>query len=330
VREEVCTGCGFCEYACPVVGKSAIVVQGVQPQVFIAQVSPEEFTGERIRNLFSVKIRDCSLRGVDVYEGKDRLYEYIDGGAEVYLSYHFRQVAVATYVPEGGGEIAVEVWEFEKPEDAFGAYSLNRAGTEYSLGDEAFFQGNNLWVWKAKYYLSLVPSSPAIRIEDVISIAESVVGKMALMRYTVPRLLRSLPREGLISSSVKFFHEKIVLDNIEITKKPIEENIFRLGEDTDAVIGEYVIERVPTTKKLLIIKYPSVERAEEAKGAYSSLRRYWGEPFTMLDGLLCFQGEEGFSGVLSEGRYLIVSFMSPDELWAESYIQYTATMLPAE
>ncbi|MFN3466775.1 MAG: DUF6599 family protein, partial [Candidatus Brocadiales bacterium] len=332
VREEICTGCGFCEHACPVVGKSAILVEGIQPQVLVAAVGAEEYVGYDIKYLFPQKVGDWSMKGkVMVYSGEKGLYEYIDGGAEPYLSYSFQQVAIAAYEDSTGRKISVEVWEFGDVEDAFGAYSLNRTGTEYYLlEDEAFLQDNNLWVWRGKYYLSLLPDAHDVRADDVVGIAQSLLARMPGERNAPPRLLRYLPTEGLIYTSIKFFHKKIVLDNIYVSKRPLEENVFGLGEGTDALLGEYVIERGVPTKKLLLIKYPDAELAKKGKMRYIKLRQSWGEPSEALNGIVCFKGEEGFSGVYCKGSYLIVTFMSPDELWAEHYIQYVTRELPAE
>ena len=42
VREEACIGCGFCEKVCPVNGRSAIVVEGIQPQVMVKDMGTTE------------------------------------------------------------------------------------------------------------------------------------------------------------------------------------------------------------------------------------------------------------------------------------------------
>jgi polyferredoxin len=332
VREEMCTGCGFCEYACPVVGRSAILVEGIQPQVAVVPVANEEgYGGYRIKYLFSQKVGDWVIKGqAEVFSGEKGLYEYIDGGAEPYLSYSFQQVATATYADTTGREILAEVWEFDDEDDAFGAYCLNRVGTEYQLGDEAFLQDNNLWVWKGKYYLSVVPNVHTVRFDDVIRIAEALLDNIPGDVCAPPAMLKYLPTEGLIYSSIRFFHQKIILDNVYISERPIEENVFGLDEETDAVLGEYVIEKGAATKKLLLIKYPDTELAKESRRGYIKLRQSWGEPSEMLDGILCFKGEEGYSGIYCRGSYLIVTFMSPDELWAEHYIRDVLSVLPLE
>ena len=80
----------------------------------------------------------------------------------------------------------------------------------------------------------------------------------------------------------------------------------------------------------MLIKYPNPERARKGKIRYIELRRSWGESSEALDGIVCLKSEEGFSGVFCKGSYLIVTFMSPDELWAEHYIQDVASVLPME
>ena len=166
--------------------------------------------------------------------------------------------------------------------------------------------------------------------DEVVRIAQSLLVKMLGERSAPPKLLKYLPTEGLIYTSIKFFHKKIVLDNIYTSKRPIEENILGLGDDTDALMGEYVIEKGIPTKKLLLIKYPDTERAREGRIRYIELRQSWGESSEVLDGVVCFKGQEGFSAVSCKGSYLIVTFVYPDGLWAEHYIQDVVRGLPVE
>ena len=78
-------GLRFCEKVCPVLGTSAIVVEGMQPQTKI-----ERQKDSFITNFFLETIGEWErVASPNIYEGKDRLYEYIDGGAEPYLSYSF-------------------------------------------------------------------------------------------------------------------------------------------------------------------------------------------------------------------------------------------------
>jgi hypothetical protein len=56
----------------------------------------------------------------------DTLYQYIDGGADVYLLYDF-QVLLHQDFKAGAADITADVYDMGKPEDAFGIYSAERS-----------------------------------------------------------------------------------------------------------------------------------------------------------------------------------------------------------
>ena len=62
-------------------------------------------------------------REVATFKGKS-LYDYIDGAAEVYLAYNYRQVSARRYVKPNQPDIIADVYRMGSSEDAFGVFSL--------------------------------------------------------------------------------------------------------------------------------------------------------------------------------------------------------------
>ena len=54
------------------------------------------------------------------------LYEYIDGGADLYLAYDFEELKVAEYQNDKKASVTVEVYRHRTPTHAFGVYSQER------------------------------------------------------------------------------------------------------------------------------------------------------------------------------------------------------------
>ena len=50
----------------------------------------------------------------------ENLYEFIDGAADLYLSYEFQEVSVADYRGAGKAAVTVEIYRHSTPTQAFG------------------------------------------------------------------------------------------------------------------------------------------------------------------------------------------------------------------
>jgi hypothetical protein len=54
------------------------------------------------------------------------LFEYINGGADLYLTYDFQELKVAEYSNEKKASVTIEVYRHRTPTHAFGIYSQER------------------------------------------------------------------------------------------------------------------------------------------------------------------------------------------------------------
>ncbi|MDH7515682.1 MAG: hypothetical protein QHI48_07410 [Bacteroidota bacterium] len=83
-----------------------------------------------------------------------RLWDYIDGGADVYIDYGFKEVVTAEYV-SGERTLVVEIYEMQTFEGAFGIYARERAPTYMFLpiGAEGYLEGSALNFYQGKWYV---------------------------------------------------------------------------------------------------------------------------------------------------------------------------------
>ncbi len=59
------------------------------------------------------------------YSGED-LFTYINGGAEIYHEYGFKQVVVQDYKNANERSLSVEIFKMENPAAAYGIYSFKK------------------------------------------------------------------------------------------------------------------------------------------------------------------------------------------------------------
>src|SRR5438270_5808702 len=92
-----------------------------------AQAPPGHSAQQPIQRLVSAPLPGhTSAVGQPSLYKPDNLYEYIDGGADVYLLYDFQQL-LHQQLKDGGAELTADIYEMRTPEDAFGIYAAERS-----------------------------------------------------------------------------------------------------------------------------------------------------------------------------------------------------------
>ena len=86
--------------------------------------------------LVPVKVGDWSAAGKDAVYDRKTLYGYMDGGAEVYLAFDFRQVFTRKYAgPDGRNqEISLDIYDMGAPAEAYGIFSCDREDPPAGIG----------------------------------------------------------------------------------------------------------------------------------------------------------------------------------------------------
>ncbi len=190
------------------------------------------------------------------YRGDD-LYLYINGGAEIYHEYGFKQVIVQDYANKQGKSISVELFEMSGPESAFGMYAFKSSalGKQLSIGDGAGLEDYYLNFWKGKYLITLTGfDADKETVLGLKQIAEAIDAKIK-SSASVPKLVKMLPAEGLITPGIKYFKGPLALMN---SKKFFLEDNFPLQE---GVRGDYA-----AGHRVFIFKYESIDEGLKAFG----------------------------------------------------------------
>ncbi len=146
-------------------------------------------------------------RSADIQTFSPRtLYEYIDGAADLYLTYDFEALKVAEYRNEKKGSVTVDVYFHKTPIQAFGIYSQERLpdANFIDAGTEGYVESNALNFLNGPYYVKISsyntgPEDRQILLTFAKKVAESL-GEKGLL----PSILSSFPGEGKKNHSEKF------------------------------------------------------------------------------------------------------------------------------
>jgi len=215
------------------------------------------------------------------------LSNYIDGGAELYLSYNFKGSLAVKYGDASGNEIAVDIFDMGSSYDAFGVFAHSRETNAKDFGQGSEYAAGLLTFWKGRFYVSVLayPETPASK-SAVTALGRAIAGAIE-EEGPLPPILGLLPRENLQPETVRYFHHYIWLNSFTFVSN---ENVLEIGADTPAALAKY---RTPGSSLfLLLVRYPDAARAEAAArqfdvkvlgGAKEGMRRMEGGRWSGLE-----------------------------------------------
>jgi hypothetical protein len=257
--------------------------------------------------------------GKDKIFDRNTLYDYIDGGAEVYLAYGFRQLLARRFGREKQPGITVDVFDMGSAAEAFGVFSFERLGPHAGIGQDSEYSSGLLRFWKGRFFVAVTAEHETPEAREAVLEAGRRVAQAIEQTGARPELLRLLPRRGLQPLTIRFFH---LYSSLTYHCFIAEDNILGLGPDTDVVLARYVLgeaegrgehgaggagaaqpaQAVAPKARLLLVKYPDEARAREAKERF--LQSYL--PHADAQGL--GQTEDGkWCGVAWVGEHLFIA-----------------------
>lgn len=137
----------------------------------------------------------------------ETLFEYINGAAESYLAYDFRELAVGQFRKEGSaGSLTVEVYDMGQPRNAFGIYGTERYPESrfVQVGVQGYLEEGLLNFLAGRYYVKLMCYDCGAETESVLETAARDAAGKAGEIPGFPDVLSAFPRAELVANSEKF------------------------------------------------------------------------------------------------------------------------------
>jgi len=140
------------------------------------------------------------------------LYEYINGAADLYLSYDFEELRVTEYQNEKKASVTVEVYRHKTPIDAFGIYSQERLhnASFIDAGAQGYIENNVLNFLAGPYYVKISSYNTGPEDQEVLLAFAKKVSENFGEKGTLPSILASFPTEGKVKNSEKFIAKKFI------------------------------------------------------------------------------------------------------------------------
>jgi hypothetical protein len=237
-----------------------------------------------------------------IYEGRE-LFRYIDGGADLFFEYGFRQVLAAEYSNAGGGQITLEIYEMNDPGAAFGIFSI-RSGEEaapINIGEDGSAHAYYLMFWKGRFHVTLAASDSTVECRGGLESIARAIDHNLSKEGRRSNLVHFLPKRNLLKQ--RYFRGPLGLSSA----RTLDVNgIFPI---LDGAVGTY------DDHTTILLRYVSaIEAGEHLAAIDSSLRsdeRYTG--YQHRDQVRRIADKRNQSIYLGQSGSFIIVSISPNE-----------------
>lgn len=265
---------------------------------------------------------------------RETIFDYMDGGGELYLAYKFERLRVYKYLDGAENEILVEIYEMKHPDEAFGLLSLDWSGEPANLspGTGPLPENHVCPAYTALYgegllraradnlYLRVLAlrETPGVK-EIILKLGKDIAGHAS--QATFPTLLDVIrPKAGspwqIKKDRTSYFHSHLILNSLYYLS---HENILLLDPTCEALYTEWA-QGEPASKKsarMIIIKYPEPQKAGAALadflGAYLKEKAEKLAEISPFEKEKAIRVEDGWLGWKLAGNYLALVFEAPEE-----------------
>jgi hypothetical protein len=142
----------------------------------------------------------------------ETLFEYINGGADLYLSYDFQELKVGEYSTEKKASVTIEIYRHKTPTLAFGIYSQERLpdANFLEIGSQGYIETNVLNFFAGPYYVKISSFKTGPEDREILMTFAKRISEALGAGGTLPSILSSFPEEGKKKNSEKFIAVKFL------------------------------------------------------------------------------------------------------------------------
>jgi hypothetical protein len=206
------------------------------------------------------RIREWKVAEKDVFYDRGTLFDYMNGGAEVYLAFDFRKVLSRTYKHPDGKKMTLDIYDMGTAPEAFGIFSCDREDEEAGIGQGSEYGFGLLRFWKGPYFVTVMANAEGEEVDRAVLDLGREIDKILGPEGPEPEMISMLPQAGLKENRVSYFHSNVHLNNRFYVAS---ENILNLDRETECVFAEYGPEEEEPVS-LLVIRYGDEKKARSA------------------------------------------------------------------
>jgi hypothetical protein len=246
-----------------------------------------------------------------VVYSQENLYEYINGGAELYISYQFKHLLSQTYVDKDSIEIRIDLFDMGSSYNAYGIFGHGKEQLDHFVSPdvESEYASGLLTFWKGRYYVSILAYPETEKKKLIVKTLASMIADQINEKSEKPPIVSKLPAEGLDLSSIRYIRHFTWLNSYMFI---LDKNYLNFDSNTHAVMAKYnftEIEKKPSV--LIMIQY---QNSNEANAAYQSFLKH-----VMPEAQSGFKElkDSKWAGCKQDDNIIIIVWNAPDKETAE-------------
>ena len=268
--------------------------------------------GGDVSNLYQTipkQILDWKAVDKDQSFDSKTIFKHINGGAELYLAYDFKQVFVRKYSGPGEDEIVLDIYDMGASTEAFGIFTSERDAEvkNAGIGQDSEYSDGLLRFWKERFFVSILAIGDERTAQSaVLELGKAVAGAIP-STGPEPEILKFLPQKNLDKKRIRYFHTGLILNKHYYIAN---ENILNLNKKTNCLLAEYCTndKNDQDSTYLLLIQY---ENNTQANAAYEKFLNIY-MPEAKETGLAQMENQKWTMAKIDQNRVKIV-FEAPDQ-----------------
>ncbi len=247
-----------------------------------------------------------------VIYSKENLYEYINGGAELYISYQFEYLISQTYFDKDSSEIRIDLFDMGSSHNAYGIFGHGSEQLDRFVSPEieSEYASGLLTFWKGRYFVSILAYPETEQKKSIVKTLADLIADQINEKSEKPQIVSMLPEAGLDVSSIRYTRHFTWLNSYVYI---LNENHLNFNSNTQAVLAKYKFaEKVENPSVLIIIQYLD---SNEADAAYQSfLKNVMPE---VQNGFKELE-DSGWAGCRQYDNIITIVWNAPDEETAKT------------
>jgi hypothetical protein len=231
--------------------------------------------------------------GEPLIYGDDDLFEYIDGAADMYLDYNFREMGTLSYFDDYGRNVIVEIYDHGDLNNAYGMYTREkpRPANLVGVGAEAYYDTGLLNFFRENYYVKIQGFDLADQDEAMLTIVGKIISQKIGGGKDKPPALGCFPAESMVRNTERF----------------IAKNVFGHGFLHSAFVADYRTDGGGNTRGFILVGDDAAD-AEGMLNSYIALVEENGGTVDDTNGVVRFTDpvsrSAGTMTVKRHGRYV--------------------------